>query len=126
MEEKKIIEKFSDSEGGNPQIDKPAEGVPTPDIDLQTKLDLYTQLDVDMRMLSDEDTTKRVIDIYNWLHSINEKANTFDMTMMLQDVLAKIGRTDKSPLERIWDYMSIDQQIRALTSRRAGMEHGRD
>jgi len=122
MEESKILAQFNTKT--EPYVEPVGETAITPDIDVQVKMDLYTQLGIDMTLLGDKDTSDRVGDIYEWAKSVNPNADSLGVAMMIQELISKIGRTDKSSLENIWDYITIDREMRLLSQRKRNLCQG--
>jgi len=121
MEESQIIANAEAAKAPTPYIEPIAETAVTPDIDVQTKIDLFTQLGVNMQMLTDTDTNNQIGDIYDWAKMANPSADSLDIAMMVQELMAKLGRTD-NPLKSVHDYITIDREMRLLAARRKSME----
>jgi len=127
MKESEILEKLkneSQESVEKPLIEKPREDVvKQEELSVPEKIDLFNFLDIDMNLLSDEDTNKKVSEIADWVKIKKPEATPQDIVLTVQEVQSRLARDmTKNTLEQVWEYVFLDKQRMMLYNKMKLME----
>ena len=127
MKESEILEKLkneSQESVEKPLIEKPRKDVvKQEELSVPEKIDLFNFLDIDMNLLSDEDTNKKVSEIADWVKIKKPEATPQDIVLTVQEVQSRLARDmTKNTLEQVWEYVFLDKQRMMLYNKMKLME----